>query len=251
MPYNLTNAPNDRTSFRLYCMRRLGYPVVKIEISDEQANDRVNDALLYFWDYHFEGCEKTFYKYQITATDITNRYITLPANIIGAVKMWEAGDAFNSTNIFNFRYQFSLNDLYPLTQGSILTYWMTLDYLTFLEQLFVGQQPIRYNRYDNIFYIDQDWTRFLPGQFLIIEAYQIVDPTTFTNAWSDRWLCRYATALIKRQWGSNLKKYTGTQILGGVTWNGQQIFDEADKEIEKLESEMNRDYGLPVMDQIG
>jgi len=247
----LVNQPNDRPSFTAYCKRRLGYPVIEIEVSDEQVNDRVNDALMYYWDYHFEGTFHTYFKYQLTPTDMTNRYITLPNNIIGAVQMFESGDAFNMTNIFNFRYQFSLNDLYPLTQGSILTYWMTMQYLEYLEQLFVGKQPIRYNRYDNKFYIDTDWTRFTPGDWLIIDAYQVVDPTVYTDAWHDRWLLQYATALIKRQWGENLKKYQGTQLIGGVTWSGQQIYDEAVQEIADLEHDMIHSYSLPVTDMIG
>ncbi len=247
----LISAPASREDFKRYCLRRLGSPLNKINVSDEQIQDRINDALLMFFDYHFEGSEKTYYKYQLTDTDITNKYITLPDNIIGAVRMFEGGDAFNSQNMFNFRYQFSLNDLYPLTSGSVLTYHMTMTQLAFLEQLFVGTQPVRYNRFNNRFYIDMDWSRFSSGQYLIVEAYKVIDPILYTRMWSDRWLCRYGTALIKRQYGTNLKKYSGMKMLGDIAFNGQQIYDEANQEIEELEHEMINSYSLPVSDMIG
>jgi hypothetical protein len=128
---------------------------------------------------------------------------------------------------------------------------MALTHIQYLEQLLVGQQQLRYNRHTNTFYVDMDWGIINVGDYLIIEAYQVVDPNTYTNVWGDRWLARYATALIKQQWGSNIKKYQGMQLPGGLTFNGQQIYDEATEERKELESEMITSYSLPVTDMIG
>ena len=128
---------------------------------------------------------------------------------------------------------------------------MALTHIQFLEQMLVGQQPIRYNRHTNRLHIDADWSRMKDGDFIIVEAYQVVDPAVYTNVWGDRWLQRYAAALIKQQWGSNLKKYSGMQLPGGLTFNGQQIYDEGTEERKQLETEMIYTYSLPVSDMIG
>jgi hypothetical protein len=245
----LVNVPNDRAAFTQYCLRRLGSPVIKINVSDEQVQDRINDALLLFWDYHFEGSEKLYYKYQVTQNDVDNGYITLPDNIIGAVQVF-GGGAFESTNMFSYRYQFSLNDLYPLTMGSVLTYYMTMQYLEFLESIFVTKTPIRYNRYGNLLYID-DWSQYPAGSWLVVEAYQIVNPTLHSQVWRDRFLGQLATALIKRQWGENLKKYRGVQMPGGIEFNGQEIWNEAENEIKSIKDELINTYSIPASDFIG
>jgi hypothetical protein len=243
--------PSDRDSFTTYCLRRLGKGVIKINVSPEQVTDRIDDALKWWWDYHFEGTEKTYFKYLVSQTDIANKYIVLPENIIGAINIFEFGDWYNVNNMFNIRYQIALNEMYTLTSVSVLTYWMARQHLQYVMDIFVGQQPVRYNRYNNKFYIDCDWTRMAPGQYLVIEAYQIIDPTVYTQAWADRWLQQYGTALIKRQWGENLKKFSGIQMPGGVTFNGQQIYNEAVAEIAYIEREVIHSYSLPVCDFIG
>jgi hypothetical protein len=133
----------------------------------------------------------------------------------------------------------------------MVPYYMAFQHLQLLEQLLVGKQPIRYNRNTNRLYVDVNWEKVVVGQYLVVEAYQIVDPDTFNDVWNDRWLQRYATALIKRQWGSNLTKFVGMQLPGGVTFNGEKIYNDAEAEIEKLEAEMISSYSLPVADMIG
>jgi len=243
--------PNSRDSFKQYCLRKLGAPVIEINVDDDQVDDRIDEALLYFADYHFDGTEKTYYKYKITAPDITNQYITLPDNIIGAVDLFPIGQGLNTNNLFNIRYQIALNDLYTLTSVSMVPYYMALTHVQFLEQMLVGQQPIRYNRHVNKFYIDMDWTIINVGDYIVISAYQVVDPDEFTRTWGDRWLARYASALIKQQWGSNLKKFEGMKLPGGLTFNGQKIYDEATEERRELELEMITSYSLPITDMIG
>lgn len=244
--------PSTREQFKQYCLRSLGAPVVEINVDDDQVEDRIDQALRYYWDYHFDGSEKAYYKHQITSTDVTNKYITLPENIIGAVSIFPIGDpSMRADDIFNIRYQIALNDLYTLTSVSLVPYFMAMQHLATVSDLLVGKQPIRYSRHKNKLYIDMDWTTVNVGEYLIVEAYEIVDPTTYTDVWGDRWLSTYTTALIKRQWGTNLKKFTGMQLPGGVSFNGQTIYDEADEEIKFLEKDMVTNLSLPVMDMIG
>jgi hypothetical protein len=198
-----------------------------------------------------DGAEKVYYKHQVTAQDKINKYITLPENIIGAVNIFDIGDALNTNNMFNIRYQIALNDLYTLTSVSMVPYYMALQHIQFLEQILVGRQPIRYNRHTDKLYVDMDWNKLEDNHYLIVEAYQVVDPDTYTDVWGDRWLAQYATALIKRQWGTNMKKFEGMTLPGGIKFNGQKIYDEADEEIKALEKEMISSYSLPVTDMIG
>lgn len=243
--------PQNRAEFTEYCLRRLGKPLNEINVDEDQISDRIDDALQYFWDYHFSGSEKTYYKYQVTNEDKTNRYITMPENIIGVVNLFPIGQALNTNNLFNIRYQIALNDLYTLTSVSMVPYYMALQHVQFLEQMLVGQQPIRYNRYINRLYIDMDWNIINAGDFLVVEAYMVIDPDVYYKVWTDRWLARYATCLLKQQYGTNLKKYGSMPLPGGITFNGQKIYDEATAEREELEKEMIRSYSLPVTDMIG
>ena len=243
--------PNSRASFKEYCLRRLGKPVIEINVDDDQVDDRIDDALKYYWDYHFDGTDKTYYKKQVTQEDITNKYITIPDNIIGVVNMFPIGQNLSTNNLFNIRYQIALNDLYDLTATTLVPYYLAMQHIQFLEQMLVGQQPIRYNRHMNRLYADMDWTKVNVGEYIVLEAYQIVDPDVYTDAWGDRWLQRYATALIKRQWGSNLTKYIGVQMAGGMKFNAEKIYNDAEAEILKLETDMITGYSLPISDMIG
>lgn len=244
--------PTSRHEFKEYCLRTLGKPVIEINVDDDQVEDRVDEALKYYWDYHFDGTEKVYYKHQVQAQDKINRYITIPENIIGVVHLFPIGDpSIRSDDLFNIRYQIALNDLYTLTSVSLIPYYMAMQHLGTIQQLLVGHQPIRYNRHRNRLHIDMDWNNINPGEFFLVEAYQVVDPEEFSNVWSDRWLLRYATCLIKQQWGNNLSKFTGMQLPGGVQFNGEKILNDATVEREKLEQEMINSYSLPVMDMIG
>jgi|TARA_Y100001973_G_C5205810_1_gene341504 hypothetical protein len=245
--------PASRTAFKEYCLRKLGYPVIEINVEDDQSEDRIDEALSFYWDYHFDGSERTFYKWTITDDDIANKYLTVPENIIGAVRIFDIGDALSTNNLFNIRYQIALNDLYDLTSfnQSLVTYYTNMMHIRFIEEILVGRQPIRYNRHINKLYVDMDWDKMQAGEKIIAECYQIVDPDTYTDVWKDRWLQNYATAKIKFQWGSNLSKFEGLQLPGGVQFNGTKIQDDALQEIAKLEEEMLVSYSLPVTDMIG
>jgi hypothetical protein len=243
--------PTTRTQFKEYCLRSLGKPVIEINVDDDQVDDRIDEALKYWYDYHFDGSSKTYYKYQVSQQDKINKYITMPENIIGVINIFDIGSALGTNNLFNIRYQIALNDLYTLTSVSMVPYYMAMTHIQFLEQMLVGKQPLRYNRHVNKLHIDMDWDRVNDGDYIIVEAYEVVDPVLYTDAWSDRWLLRYATCLIKQQWGNNLKKFDGMKMPGGLTFNGQKIYEEATQEREELEKEMIVSYSLPVTDMIG
>lgn len=244
--------PTTKAEFKEYCLRKLGKPVIEINVDDDQVDDRVDEALRYWYDYHFDGSEKVYYKHLITENDVYNKYITLPENIIGAVSIFSMGDpSIRSDDMFNIRYQIALNDLYTLTNVSLVPYYMAMEHLALLTELLVGKQPIRYSRHKDRLYVDMDWNTVAVGEYLLVEAYEIVNPETYTDAYNDRWLQNYATALIKRQWGSNLTKFVGMSLPGGVQFNGEKIYDDAVAEIQKMEEEMISSYSLPVLDMIG
>ena len=244
--------PTTKAEFKEYCLRKLGKPVIEINVDDDQVDDRIDEAIRYWYDYHFDGSDKVYYKHQITAEDLANKYITLPENIIGAVRVFQIGDpSIRADDLFNIRYQIALNDLYTLTNVSLVPYYMVMEHLALVTEMLVGQQPIRYARHKDRLYVDMDWNTLPAGTFLLVEAYEVVDPNTWTDAWNDRWLQNYATALIKRQWGSNLTKFTGMSLPGGVQFNGEKIYDDATEEIRKMEDEMISSYSLPVLDMIG
>lgn len=244
--------PTTRTEFKEWCLRKLGKPVIEINVDQDQVDDRVDEALAYYWDYHFDGTEKTYYKHQVTDQDKTNGYITIPDNIIGVINIFDLStNIATSSGMFNVQYQFVLNNIYDLTNYNTLHYWMSMENLQFMEKMLVGSQPIRYNRHMNRLYIDANWSTITTGQYIVAECYMVVDPNTYADVWKDRWLQNYATAKIKYQWGSNLTKFTGMTLPGNVQFNGEAILNDALTEITKLEEEMISSYSLPITDMIG
>jgi len=241
----------NRADFKEYCLRDLGRPVININIDGVQIEDRVNEALRYYFDYHFDGSQKIYYKHQITDQNKVDGYILLPENIMGVVKIFDLSSAYNSGTLFDVRYQFAMNDMWTMTSTSLAPYVMAMEHLQFMESILIGKVPLRYNRHVNKLYLDMDWNKLNTGSYLIVEAYEIVNPAVFTDVWDDRWLKEYCTALIKRQWGNNLKKFDGMEMPGGVKFNGQRIYDEAINEIDRLRHEMINSYSLPASDMIG
>jgi hypothetical protein len=244
--------PISREDLKQYCLRNLGAPVVDINVDDEQLEDRIDEAIAYYRDYHFDGTEHVYYKHECTPQDQINGFITVPDAIIGVSGCFVLGGTYSVNNLFNVRYQIHLNDLYDLLQSSVVPYVMAMTHVNLLEEIFVGKQPIRYNRHNNRVFIDTSWEDKIPvDSYIILDAYRVIDPDENTDMYSDRWLLRYTTQLIKRQWGENLKKFEGLQMPGGITFNGQKIWEEAQEALVKLEDEMISSYSLPVADMIG
>ena len=243
--------PTSKATFKEHCLRRLGKPVIEINVDEDQLDDRVDEALDYYADYHFDGFEHTYYKHQVTDTDKTNKYITLPDNIIGVVDLFDIGDATSTNNLFNVRYQIALNDLYDLSRYELVPYYMNFQNIRMIEEILVGKQRLRFNRHLNQLHIDMDWNRFNTGDFLVCKAYRVIDPDTYTDVWKDRWLLRYAACLVKLQWGSNLTKFEGMQLPGGVQFNGAKLYDDAFAERQQLEEEIQSNYVYPPEDMVG
>jgi hypothetical protein len=243
--------PTTRETFKRYCLRRLGAPVVEINVDDDQIDDRIDDALDFYRDYHYDGSERTFLKHQVTQTDIDNKYLTVPENIMGVINVFPIGTGLNTNNMFNIRYQITLNDVYDWSHAQIQNYASSMERIGLLQELFAGKQPIRFNRHTDKLHIDMDWSKVSVGEYIVAECYQVIDEATNNEIWGDWWLRQYGTALIKKQWGENLKKFEGMQLPGGVTFNGQTIWNEANEEIQKLEEEVQKKFSMPAMDMIG
>lgn len=243
--------PASRDQLKEHCLRRLGKPVVDINVDDEQVEDRIDEALLYYRDYHFDGAERVLLKHQITDEDKSNRYITLDDSFIGVVGVFDVGDSTQTSNLFNVRYQIHLNDLFDFSSATYVPYVTAMRHVAQLEEIFVGKQPIRFNRHTNKLHVDMHWKDVNTGTFLVVDCYKVTDPNIYSDVWADRWLMQYTTSLIKRQWGENLKKFEGLQMPGGLTFNGQKIWEEATEEIRRLEDEMISSYSLPVSDMTG
>ena len=308
--------PTTRQEFTDYCLRKLGWPVLQINVDEDQVNDRIDEALQFWYDYHYDGTEKMFLKHRITQQDIDRGWIYCPDSVIFVTGVFPFDESNSSINMFDLRYQLRLHDLYDFTSVSYVSYEITMQHLRTLNLLFSGTPQFRFHRHQNKLHLDIDWTRDLdPGQYVIAECYRRLEPESITltgtvsgnttsntiigtgtifdqelvekdfiqidgtakqikkiispteiildgphpnnesgitvtkggntDVWNDRFLKKYATAKIKQQWGSNLKKFEGIQMPGGVTLNGQKIYDEAVEEIEKLEEELINTNVLP------
>ena len=247
----------SRTAFKEYCLRRLGFPVIEINVDDDQVEDRIDDALQYWQDYHFDGLQKVYYVKALLPSDVTQRYLDLSTaldtsnnamQIVGVTRIFPLYDSQATINMFDLRYQLRLNELYDFTSASYINYTMTQQHLRMLEQNFTGEVPIRFQRHMQRLYIDWAWgsSQAPAGTVVVAECYANIDPAIYTQAWNDRWLKEYATALIKRSWGNNLKKFNGIQLPGGVTLNGDKIYQEATDEINALHAEIGDKYGAPL-----
>ena len=262
--------PTSKSTFKEYCLRNLGKGVIDINVSDDQADDRIDEALQYFAQYHYDGIEKMYLKYQITQEDVDRaasndttsatdtvdntitasftegkNFIPIPSAVVSVLQIFPFDD-IATNNMFDIRYQLRLNDLYDFSSTSVIHYQMTMQHLDYLSHILVGEKPIRFNQHQNRLYIDMDFANDISvGEFIIIECYRKLDPDTYVDIYDDIYLKRYATALIKRQWGANLSKFSGVQLLGGVEMNGGEIYSQAQEELEKLEEQIQLAYELP------
>lgn len=227
--------PTDRDEFIEYCKRKLGAPVIKINLDQTQMDDAVDEALKFWFDYSYDGQEKVFYKHLVDGTDVTNKYITLPENIQGAVRIFDISTLSSGVeNPFNIQWQIAMNELYTIAGTSMIPYYTMRMHLDFIADILIGKKPIRYNRHTNKLYVDMDWD-MMAGKYLLVEAYEVIDPETYQDAFGDRTLQNYATALIKLRWANVLKKYDGMEMPGGLKFNGQKMFEEAQEEIAQIE----------------
>jgi len=244
--------PASREQLKDWCLRQLGFPVIEINVDDDQVDDRIDEALQYFQDFHFDGVERWYLKHQVTAQNKTDKYIPITDNIIGINRIFPVGSTNASVNMFDLRYQLRLHELYDFTSTSYVNYTLTMQHIRTLDMLFSGETPIRFNRHSNKLYIDWDWDFDIEvGEYIIVEGFIILDPNTYTDVYNDRMLKRLATAYIKRQWGNNMKKFAGMQLPGGIQMNGQQIYEEAVTEIKEIEDLIRDTYEEPPQFLVG
>lgn len=241
--------PNSREELIEYCLRRLGSPVIEINVDEDQLDDRIDDALQFYQEYHSDAVSRVYLKHQISAIDIQNGYLSINDNILFVRRILPISATNSSVNMFDARYQIALNDMYDLGfTGSLAYYDQVNSYMSMLDMKLNGSsEMIRFNRHLNQLHIDIDWENDVEvGQYVIVDCYRIVDPDTYTDVYNDMFLKQYATALIKQQWGANLIKFEGMQLPGGVTLNGRQLFDDATTEIQNIREQMQLSYETPV-----
>ena len=269
--------PTSKDTFKEYCLRALGKPVIDINVDPDQCDDRVDEALQYFAEYHMDGVERMYLKYKMTsaqkARGITNTttnvtdtvdnsggaysweeqkvWIPVPSAVISILRVLSITES-TTVPMFDLKYQMRLNDLWDFTSTSMIDYQMLQEHLDFIDHLLTGEIPIRFNQHQNRIYLDMDYpNEIADDQYLVIECYRKVDPSTYTDVYNDWFLKKYATALIKKQWGANLIKFNGVSMLGGVQLNGEVIYQQADEEIRTLEESMLNGYGLPADMMVG
>ena len=265
--------PSTRQQLKEYALRALGHPVIEINADDDQLEDRIDESLQYFAQYHYDAIRRTYLKYQLTeaekarltgnssetvTVDSTttewleqNNYLNVPEGVLSVINIFPFSNKGN-LNLFDVRYQLRLNDLYDFSSTSVINYDVVMRQLDFLDHILVGEKPLRFNQNDNRLYIDMDWKNDLAvGEYLVIECYRELDPTKHSDVYNDLYLKRYVTAKFKAQWGANLSKFNGVSMIGGVTLNGQQIYSEALSDIEKLEQEIRSSYELNPAMMIG
>ena len=278
--------PSTRSELIEYAKRQLGAPVLEINVAEEQVGDLLDDALQYFHERHFDGVAQTFLKYKITQDDIdrgrarggdntagittttasatidgatvnfdweeNSNYLQVPPSVIGVTKIFHFdGTNTVTNNMFSVKYQLFLNDIYYWGSTEILTYAMVKTYLEDIEFLLTTQKQIRFNHRMDRLYLDIDWGSMSKNDYIIMDCYRLLDPNDFSRVWNDSFLKLYFTALLKRQWGQNLIKFGGVKLPGGVELNGRQIYDDGEKEIERIREKMSSTYELPPLDMIG
>lgn len=235
-----------------YALRALGEPVVEINIDEQQIEDRVDEAIEYWRQYHYDGVEKVYLKHMVTEEDVANKYIPLNDLIYGVTRVFPvAAGTSTSKSIFDLQYQLRLNDLYDLTSTSVIYYTQVMSHLRLLDLTLNGHPLYRFNRLTNRLYLDTTWQdKIAPGTYVLVECYRALDPTDVPRMYGETWLKHYTIALIKKQWATNIKKFQGMQLPGGVTIDGDKLYAEASDEIEKLETEL-RDKSAPLEFMMG
>ena len=243
----------SREQLKDYCLRRLGFPVIEINVTDEQIEDRISDAFQIYTDYHFDAVESLYWKHEITQEDVDNRYLTVDDGIISIVRIFPLSSTWTKSYMWDIRYQLRLHELWDFTSVNMLNYTITMQHLRNLELLFTGEVPIRYQRHTNKLYLDLAWgTTELPvGTTVVMEAYKMINPDEYTKVYDDRFIKEMSTALIRRQYGENLRKFGNVSLPGGIVLNGEAIYSQAVQEIKQLESAIQDRYEMPVQFFIG
>jgi len=242
--------PSTRQGLIDYCLRRLGDPVIEINVDEDQISDRVDEALQYFREFHSEATYRGYIQHLLTTTDITNKYVTISSDVQQVTRLFKLEQGLFSRNMFSVKYQMHMNDIANMHSyvGDLAYYEQVQQYLSLLDMRLNGTPQVDYVRKQNRLYIHGNFEDgdIKAGEYIVAEVYSIIDGNTHTAVWNDLWLKEYVTALIKHQWGSNLIKFEGMQMPGGVTLNGRQIYEDALQEIERLKERIRLEHELPA-----
>lgn len=263
--------PNSRQSIIEYALRTLGAPVVQINVDWQQCEDRLDEALQFFSEYHFDGVQKVYFKYQLTQNDINSKYISTDnivspiggidrptgSDIVSVIRLFRFG-SFTGNDMFDVKYQMALSDYFGINRGlgssqslPLANYDVTMQYISLIEDFFSPEKSIRFSKVTDKIYIDSDMSDTTVGEYLIIEAYAVLDPDEYPKIYNDRLLKKYLTALIKKQWGANMSKYDGVQLPGGITFKGAVIYQDAINELQIIENELRSTHELPIDFMLG
>ncbi len=272
--------PSTRGELIDYCKRQLGAPVLEINVADEQIEDIVDDAVQFFQERHFDGVYQSYRKYKITQEDIdrgkgkagittttvdttvglttqfsyteNSNYLPIPPEVIGVTKIFHFdGSNTITNNMFSVKYQLFLNDIYYWGSTELLSYAMVKTYLEDINFLLTTEKQIRFNKRQDRLYLDLDFGSLSVDDYLVIDCFTLLDPSSYPRVWNDSFLKPYATALIKRQWGQNMSKFQGVKLPGGVELNGMEMYEQAEKELERIREMMSNTYEIPPLDMIG
>ena len=277
--------PATRQELIDYCKRKLGAPVLEINVDDDQIDDLIDDTFQYFNERHFDGVERMYLKHKVTQEEIdrgkaqgttgvgivtttslgvnsgigsisttwyeSSNYIQVPDSVIGIEKVFKFDTSSISGGMFSIKYQLFLNDLYNFNSVDLLQYAMTKTYLEDIDYLLTPEKQVRFNKRQDRLYLDIDWGAQQPDDFIILDCYRALDPTSFTQGYNDSFVKKYLTALIKRQWGQNLIKFKGTKLPGGIELNGREIYEDALNDLNDIKERMSTEYELPPYDFIG
>ena len=276
--------PSSREGLIDYAKRQLGFPVLEINVADEQFQDLLDDAIQIYQERHYDGIARMYLKYKITQDDIdrgqarggdstlgistttttstvglsttfnleeNNNYIQMPPSVIGVNQIFKVRSDTVYDGLFNIRYQLFLNDLYAFGSIDLLQYSMVQTKLEDITFLLNPNVRYRFNIRQDRLYIDVDWAQINKDDYFVIDCFRILDPEDFTKVYNDQFLKRYFTALCKKQWGMNLIKFQGVQLPGGIQLNGRQIYDDGVRELDEIRSKMSSDYEMPPLDMIG
>jgi len=277
--------PSSRSGLIDYAKRQLGYPVLEINVADEQFEDLLDDAVQVFQERHYDGIARLYLKYKITQADIdrgrsrggnsvagigtttatatidgspvtfsleeNSNYIQIPPSVIGINNIFKIRSDTVYDGLFNIRYQLFLNDLYQFSSVDLLQYSMVQTYLEDISFLLNPEVRYRFNTRQDKLFIDVDWSQITVDDHFVIDCFRILDPNDFTRVYNDPFLKKYFTALCKKQWGMNLIKFQGVQLPGGVQLNGRQIYEDGIRELLEIEAKMASTYEMPPLDMIG
>jgi hypothetical protein len=254
--------PRSREQLKEYALRKLGAPVIEINVDDAQLEDRIDDALQMFAEYHFDGVQRAFYRYIVKEEDRSRGYIDTDSlvkndgaigpeisngnQIISVLRIFEFTES-GSSNMFSVPYQIALNDMYGLrAPGSLINYTMTQQHLELMRDYLDPEKMIRFSRVTNRIYIDMNWEEDIDvGNTVIVECYVALDPNEFPEIYNDILLKKYVVSSFKQQWGQNLSKYQNVTLPGGLSYNGAEIYQQASDEMDKIEESLSNKYELP------